>query len=87
MQGRFQHGRRLPAGLRPRRAQDADRRVGLPSEETSTPAPLRQSHRGLADVPVTLLPLPERQQEQVHVRYRQKVSEYLLDAYFLPRVK
>lgn len=89
MQEHFQHSPQLPAGLRPWRAQEADRRVGLPTEETSTSAALHQTPPGLTDVPITLLPLQKREQEQVRMHYRQKVPEYLLGkcAYFLPRVR
>ncbi len=76
MQGHFPHSPQLPAGLHPRWTPEADRRVRLPPERASSSAALHQTPPGQPDVPVTLLRLPERTQEQVRVRYRQKVSQH-----------
>lgn len=78
VQGHLPHQPQLPAGLHPGWPQEADCRVRLQSDRTSSSAALHQTPPGQPDVPVTLLCLTKHTQEQVGMNYSQKVSEHLV---------
>lgn len=78
LQGHFSHSPQLPARLHPRWTPGADRRGRPQSEKTSSSRAFHQTPPGQPDVSVTLLPSPKHKQEQVHMHYRQKVSEHLI---------
>lgn len=73
MQGHFPHCPQLPARLHPQWSPEADRRVRLPIEGTSSSAALHQTPPGQPDILVTLLRLPKHSQEQVPVLYSEDV--------------